>query len=1536
MASLVTTTVAGTASITATTNDGSTAPLTVTQAGTARAAYVTRNVASATRAMADFGQLSASGGAHPALHIQQTTTASDALRITSDGSTAKFAVTGTGALTATSGTFIGANTNAATYATFKRSDAAVSARIRYDGVSTILIGTSTNHPISFETNATPRLSISAAGAATFSGSITGGGFLTLPNTYGLTWGDITNRIEGHSTNNTVDIYTNNTLAFSLSAAQSATFSGALSGTTAAFTGAVTSTDGLLSNYHQIYATGTTGFLIATNIVANNYGFIFGEIKLEQFNVSSYQTINFSCTVLPAGTVYSKEATADIAVTIKLFNYGGKWYVWVPSPSTFTTISAYVNLGSGYQGTTRGQNAITSVSAAAVPGSGVTNSIDLVARQRIIADTSGKVGIGTAANLNSILNVYGGTSSGPTSIITCMSANATVGGGAGIFFKASNNHSLNRYGAQVSAIRNSSNNGSADLVFNLEKTDVTGLAERMRIKGDGNVGIGTTAPDNPLEVVGADSGIKISSASSNRPHLRFECGTAEKMRLSANSVYGAIGDSSDANRYMAFKDGNVGIGITTPGAKFHVTGAPGNSTYLSYLFNSATHSQAHGLNVQIASSGAAAYGLRVNTGGDTIALAVMGNGRVGIGTAAPSAKLAIDNSTDQLGLFIDSDYRENTRFHSTESGQGTRVWITNSSITSNKGYGFVVGDATGGADKMTIGPFDSGGSYEAENITLTRNGNVGIGTTSPGAKLMVGAPTRQAGTAVQQQAGYFIGTKTAFASSAYKGLWQNQLHVADDSALAAGIGGAITFGATQDNTNGTYLASIEGSKDNATSGQYGASMIFRTRTNGVAAMGAHMVIASDGNVGIGTIVPSCKIHAESTGANKCEILATEAAGAFKAVLGVQNSPGVVQAAYVGSLSNTTFKILTNGVSRVVVGTDGSMIITGALTATTGTFAGHVTPSSNVSYNLGSSGLRWLNIYGSAGNFSGTLTASGAANIGGALTGTSAAFSGAVELTGGARLMSGQRLLGQTSGVTSTQLIYWGGTDAYYGRVSNSPENGAVASHIFRAAGTTRLTISGTGTAVVGAGSFTGGLTATTGTFAGHVTPSSNVSYNLGSSGLRWLTIYGNAGNFSGTVTANAFSGNGASLTSLNGSNISSGTVAVARLGLSSIASTISPSVDSTYSLGANTTRWASVFADTLYVTNVIAASQLGSGSSITSKFLRGDNTWQTVSSGSGDITGVTAGTTLSGGGTSGSVTINHANHTGEVTGSGSLTIAGNVVDEANLKVSNSPTNGYVLTARSGNTGGMTWEAASGGGGSGTVTEVTVGTGLDVSNGTTTPNITLDLAELSTAGSVTGTDDFVVIDGSSTRKEQMNTIGLSGFSGYYGLINKIYKTSAGSYITPDSSGHIEMAEGTGVSLTYSSNKITFATGTSSDYRIKKNISTFNSDAWAKVKSVNLRKFDFDEDAFKTAIDSPDPEIVGVPKSYTDNVGFIAHELAEVRIDGAVIGEKDAVDSDGNLLYQKVNYNALVPVLWGALNEAISKIETLESKVQALEDK
>jgi len=59
-------------------------------------------------------------------------------------------------------------------------------------------------------------------------------------------------------------------------------------------------------------------------------------------------------------------------------------------------------------------------------------------------------------------------------------------------------------------------------------------------------------------------------------------------------------------------------------------------------------------------------------------------------------------------------------------------------------------------------------------------------------------------------------------------------------------------------------------------------------------------------------------------------------------------------------------------------------------------------------------------------------------------------------------------------------------------------------------------------------------------------------------------------------------------------------------------------------------------------------------------------------------------------------VTNANHSGEVTGSGALTIANNVVDEANLKLDSAATDGYVLEARAAESGGLRWVPQSGGG------------------------------------------------------------------------------------------------------------------------------------------------------------------------------------------------------------------------------------------------
>ena len=84
-----------------------------------------------------------------------------------------------------------------------------------------------------------------------------------------------------------------------------------------------------------------------------------------------------------------------------------------------------------------------------------------------------------------------------------------------------------------------------------------------------------------------------------------------------------------------------------------------------------------------------------------------------------------------------------------------------------------------------------------------------------------------------------------------------------------------------------------------------------------------------------------------------------------------------------------------------------------------------------------------------------------------------------------------------------------------------------------------------------------------------------------------------------------------------------------------------------------------------------------GTASSSTFLRGDNSWATP--------------------TDTNTVYTHPNHSGEVTSTadGAQVIADDVVDEANLKVSNAPTNGYFLSAQSGNTGGLTWAEAGGG-------------------------------------------------------------------------------------------------------------------------------------------------------------------------------------------------------------------------------------------------
>jgi len=119
------------------------------------------------------------------------------------------------------------------------------------------------------------------------------------------------------------------------------------------------------------------------------------------------------------------------------------------------------------------------------------------------------------------------------------------------------------------------------------------------------------------------------------------------------------------------------------------------------------------------------------------------------------------------------------------------------------------------------------------------------------------------------------------------------------------------------------------------------------------------------------------------------------------------------------------------------------------------------------------------------------------------------------------------------------------------------------------------------------------------------------------------------------------------------------------------------------------------------------------------------------------------------------------------------------------------------------------------------------------------------------------------------------------------------------------------------------------TTSDYRLKQD-EVLISDGISKVKQLKPYYYKWKE---------------SVEFGYSQ--GFFAHEVGDI-VKEAISGTKDEVVTQagiddktykgaakvGDPVYQSIDYGRLTPLLTAALKEAITKIETLEAKVAALE--
>ena len=195
-------------------------------------------------------------------------------------------------------------------------------------------------------------------------------------------------------------------------------------------------------------------------------------------------------------------------------------------------------------------------------------------------------------------------------------------------------------------------------------------------------------------------------------------------------------------------------------------------------------------------------------------------------------------------------------------------------------------------------------------------------------------------------------------------------------------------------------------------------------------------------------------------------------------------------------------------------------------------------------------------------------------------------------------------------------------------------------------------------------------------------------------------------------------------------------------------------------------------------------------------------------------------------------------------------------------------------------------------------------------------------------------FKVVQGSSEqmRIDASGRMGLGTSSPTTDANTTIYRNASGQFalnlLQDHASGHVLSIGGDGGTVVYFYNNSTrtavagtisktassVSYNTSSDYRLKENIIDLDG-AIARVKQLAPKRFNFITDADMT-VD-----------------GFLAHE-AQTVVPESVTGTHNEVDDDGNPVMQGMDQAKLVPLLTAALQEAIAEIETLKTKVAALE--
>jgi hypothetical protein len=264
---------------------------------------------------------------------------------------------------------------------------------------------------------------------------------------------------------------------------------------------------------------------------------------------------------------------------------------------------------------------------------------------------------------------------------------------------------------------------------------------LTIPSTGNVGIGTTTPIAKLEIIPA-SGYSILAGNFKignvaLPTVNSDAATkgyVDSVVSAATSSIGTLWGGTTTGNIWSLNSGNAGVGTDNPTSKLTV-GSLAVSEPTDILVQTGDTPAFASLTLASGSfvSTLKSYGeddlFSINVG-NTDSLNIRSSGNVGIGTNIPGAKLHIagNNVTDSVGSDIvlsrywvsNTDTRASAIFHYRNSTPGTDM------------LAFGVSGAVNSSNVSILAP----NQISMAKMVIQANGNVGIGTTSPTAKLEV--------------------------------------------------------------------------------------------------------------------------------------------------------------------------------------------------------------------------------------------------------------------------------------------------------------------------------------------------------------------------------------------------------------------------------------------------------------------------------------------------------------------------------------------------------------------------------------------------------------------------------------------------------------------------------------------------------------------------------------------------------------------------------------------------------------------------------